>query len=235
MIGLLLALVVVPTVQSQGAAPAPTQQTVAGVRQTADGGGGTLSIQDEALLHRVDDHYNDLASLQARYREHYTGLGMDREETGTLLLKKPGRMLWRYDSPAGKVFVLDGKHAWFYTPGDSQAQRISAKKIDDLRTPLRFLLGHTQLKKELEGISVTREGENSRISGVPRGMQNKVSRLSLLVNSTGGIASMDINEQDGAITEFSFTDMKENLPAKDSDFVFSPPAGVSVVDATPPI
>ena len=54
--------------------------------------------------------------------------------------------------PVGKVFVLDGKFAWFYTPGDAQATRVPAKQLDDLRSPLRFLLGHTQLKKELDNL-----------------------------------------------------------------------------------
>src|SRR5579864_1332365 len=113
-----------------------------------------LHAQDGSIVRKVDDHYNHLTSLRARYTEHYAGMGMDRTETGTLLLRKPGRMRWTYDQPIGKVFVLDGKFAWFYTPGDSQAQRIPAKQLDDLRSPLRFLLGHTELAKELDSIAV---------------------------------------------------------------------------------
>ena len=29
-------------------------------------------------------------------------------------------------------------------------QRIQAKQLDDLRSPLRFLLGHTELEKEMD-------------------------------------------------------------------------------------
>ncbi len=75
---------------------------------------------------------------------------MDKTESGTLVLKKPGRMRWTYDQPAGKVFVLDGKSCVVIHPGTDQAQRVPAKQLDDLRSPLRFLLGHTQLKKELD-------------------------------------------------------------------------------------
>ena len=73
-----------------------------------------------ALIHIVDNHYNHLRTLRARYIEHYAGMGMDRTESGTLTLQKPGLMRWSYDTPTGKVFVLDGKFAWFYTPGDAQ-------------------------------------------------------------------------------------------------------------------
>ena len=79
------------------------------------------------LAKRVDHHYNSLHSLKAVFTETYQGLGMNRAESGTLLLLKPGRMRWNYNSPPGKVFILDGKFAWSYTPGDAQVQRIPAK------------------------------------------------------------------------------------------------------------
>src|SRR5258708_4590211 len=145
-----------------------------------------LAQENDALVRRVDDHYNHLSSLRAHYTERYSGMGMDRTEEGTLLLKKPGRMRWSYAAPVGKGFVLDGKFAWFYTPGDAQATRVPAKQLDDLRSPLRFLLGHTQLRKELENLTVTAEGSGYRISGVPKGMEQRVKLLSLGVTAEGG-------------------------------------------------
>jgi outer membrane lipoprotein carrier protein len=189
----------------------------------------------EALIHRVDEHYNRLVSLRARYIEHYAGMGLDRTESGTLLLKKPGRMRWSYDQPAGKLFILDSKFAWFYTPGDAQAQRIPAKQLDDLRSPLRFLLGHTQLKKELVNLTVTQDTTGIHIAGVPRGMEQRMHRLTLDVTPAGAIQHMKLEEIDGAITEFTFTGVTENVPTRETDFVFTPPEGVTIVDALPPV
>ncbi len=191
--------------------------------------------QNGALLNTVDAHYNHLTSLRTHYVERYSGMGLTRSESGVLTLKKPGRMRWAYDSPAGKVFILDGRFAWFYTPGDPQVQRIPAKQMDDLRTPLRFLLGHTQLRKELDGVSVTAIGANFRIAGVPKGMEQRIKELSLLVTASGAIVEMKLEEIDGATTEFTFSDSQENVPAKDSDFVFTVPPGVTVVNAGPPL
>jgi outer membrane lipoprotein carrier protein len=106
------------------------------------------------LSQRVDRHYDQLQSLKAGFSESYAGLGMTKTESGTLFLRKPGRMMWQYSTPQGKIFLLDGKFAWFYTTGDAQVQRIPASELDDLRSPLRFLLGHTQLEKELTGLTV---------------------------------------------------------------------------------
>jgi outer membrane lipoprotein carrier protein len=189
-----------------------------------------------ALLARVDSHYNHLNSLRARYIEQYRGLGLTRTESGTLLLKRPGRMLWQYDQPRGKVFVLDGKYAWFYTPGDAQASRAPAKQLDDLRTPLRFLLGHTELQKELDGVAVESHGDAGfGIAGVPRGMQSRLRQLRLEVNAAGQITHMQMEETDGAVTKFTFSNIEENVPVKDGDFTFTPPPGVTVVNALPPI
>jgi outer membrane lipoprotein carrier protein len=193
---------------------------------------------DRALPQRVDDHYNHLHTLRARYSEHYSGMGLDRTEAGTLTLKKPGLMRWSYDSPVGKVFVLDGKFAWFYTPGDAQVSRTPAKQLDDLRSPLRFLLGHTQLAKELDQITtapVGSTGQVFKIAGVPKGMEQRVRQLTLMVTAAGVIQTMKIEETDGAITDFSFTKIEEDVAVPASDFKFTPAVGLPVVNAQSPI
>ena len=190
---------------------------------------------------RVDDHYNHLRTLRARYTEHYTGMGLDRTESGTLLLRKPGLMRWSYDTPAGKVFVLDGHYAWFYTPGDDQVSRTPAKQLDDLRSPLRLLLGHTQLAKELDQIATAPSGppgamgQDFTITGVPKGMAQRVRLLTLTVTPAGEILGMKIEETDGATTDFAFTLIEENIPIPPAAFTFIPPPGLSIVDAQSPM
>ncbi len=187
------------------------------------------------LAQRVDAHYNHLKSFQARYTERYQGMGTDRTESGTLLLRKPGRMRWSYDAPAGKVFLLDGKNAISYTPGDAQANRLAAKELDDLRSPLRFLLGRTELDKELEHLTITPAESGYTLAGTPKGMEERVRSISLTVDATGAIHALRLEEADGARTTFTFTDIRENVPAPDSAFVFTPPPGVTVVDGAAPI
>ncbi|HWB33451.1 MAG TPA: outer membrane lipoprotein chaperone LolA [Acidobacteriaceae bacterium] len=188
------------------------------------------------LLRRVDDHYNHLRTLRARYTEHYTGMGLDRTESGTLELQKPGLMRWSYDAPTGKVFILDGKFAWFYTPGDAQITRAPAKQLDDLRTPLRLLLGHTQLAKELDHPTITPAPNGTfTITGTPKAMADRVRAITLSVTTTGAIQTMKIEETTGAVTAFTFSSQQENAPIPRSAFVFTPPAGVPIVNAPPPI
>ena len=151
----------------------------------------TLSAAEVAA--RVDRHYNALHSLEVHYVQTYTGMGMNRKESGVLLLKKPGKMRWTYTDPDGKLFVLDGKNGYFYSPGEAEAQKVDEKKLDDLRSPLRFLLGHTQLQKELTGLTVTPDGSgNYVLSGVPKGLEQRVSALKITATPDGTIRAMTI-------------------------------------------
>jgi outer membrane lipoprotein carrier protein len=192
-----------------------------------------LSAHDVAS--RVDRHYNHLRSLKAGFSETYQGMGMKRTESGTLLLVKPGRMKWDYSSPPGKIFLLDGKYAWFYTAGDARVQRIPAKQLDDLRSPLRFLLGHTELEKEMGNLTMTAGPNGSyTLSGQPKGQENRVRRLSLTVSADGVINAIEVEEISGALTHFTFSGEQTNVAIPPATFKFTPPPGVPVVDALPP-
>jgi outer membrane lipoprotein carrier protein len=185
---------------------------------------------------RVDKHYNTLHSLSVHFTQKYDGMGMHRQESGTLLLKKPGKMRWTYAQPAGKLFVLDGKDAYFYSPGDTEIPRVPAKKLDDLRSPLRFLLGHTQLAKELSNLQIT-PAENGAytLSGIPKNMEQRIAAFNITANADGVIQAIRIEETDGAINTFTFSDEQPNVPATDADFTFRAPADAHIVEGMPPV
>ena len=183
----------------------------------------------------VDAHYNHLRSLQAEFTEVYRGSGMERTETGTLWLKKPGKMRWEYRSPREKLFVSDGKDAWFYVPSDRQARKTAAKKLEDVRSPLAFLLGKTKLEKELQGLSLAPDVAalapgNVVLRGVPQALADRVSEILLEVTPDHQIARIVIQEVDGAATEYRFGEMKEDVEIGDGRFGFKPPAGTETVE-----
>lgn len=212
---------------------AGTIAAVMGIAMGAAAGAQVPSAKE--LAAKVDAHYNHLHSLTAHFSERYRGMGIDRTEAGTLTLSKPGKMRWAYDAPSGKIFVLDGKNAVSYTPGDSQALRTPAKQLDDLRSPLRFLLGHTEIAKELDGLTLTLVSGGYTLSGVPKGMQQTVQSIGITVDAAGQILGMRMVQVDGAETSFAFTDIRENVATPDSEFEFTPPPGVTIINGAAPI
>lgn len=189
----------------------------------------------KAVAQGVDDRYNHLRSLEAEFTEIYQGGGIQRSETGTLRLKKPGKMRWDYRSPEEKLFVSNGKDTWLYLPQEKQARRSALKNLDDLRSPLAFLLGKAKLEKELQGLSFApdvqtwKEGD-SILRGVPKGMEDQVEQVLLEVSPDYRIVRILIQGRDDSITEYRFSNQKENVPLSDKQFEFSPPPGSETVD-----
>src|SRR4051812_29838721 len=185
---------------------------------------------------RVDQRYNDLQSFRADFTESYRGNGIDRSESGTLYLKRPGKMRWEYADPRPKLFISDGKTAWFYVPGEQQARKAPVSKIDDIRSPLRFLLGKTKLLREFRELGFAPNIKpmipgDLVLRGAPKGMEDRVSLVVLEVTPEGRIDRIMLEELDGAITDFRFTEEAENIQVSENLFKFNPPEGVQVVDA----
>ena len=122
----------------------------------------------DSLLKRVETRYNSAKTLQVLFHEDYTPPGRaKRSESGTLLLRKPGKMRWDYDQPKGKLFVGDGKFLWLYTPLENRAEKMKLKESDDLRAPLAFLLGKLDFQKEFRNLQAKVEGTDTRITAEP--------------------------------------------------------------------
>lgn len=186
------------------------------------------------IAEEVDRHYNHLRTLQANFSEIYRGSGISREESGKLWLKRPGKMRWEYEQPRQKLFISNGKEAWFYVPGEQQARKTPMKKLEDLRSPLGYLLGKTKLQKEFEALSLAPDvaplnAGDTVLRGVPKFMQ-MVSQVVMEIAPGGEIVRLIADGADGSTTEYRFTDQKENLAMADRQFQFTPPAGVQVIE-----
>lgn len=188
-----------------------------------------------AIAQGTDEHYNHLKTFKADFTEVYQGPGVSRTESGTLWLKKPGRMRWEYRQPREKLFLTDSHTAFFYVPGERQARKTPLKDLDDIRSPLRYLLGKTKLQKELEGLSLAPDLKPARsgdsvLRGVPKGMGDRISEVLLEISPSFQIDRILIREVDGTTTDFVFSNTQENVPVQDSLFHFTPPAGVEVIE-----
>jgi len=188
----------------------------------------------QKLAERVDQHYNRLRSLRSDFVEIYEGAGLSRREAGELWLLKPGKMRWDYKQPRPKLFITDNKTAYFYVPGDRQARRMSVKKLEDFRSPIRFLLGHTKLEKEFDHLTISTERPldqgNVVLEGIPLNMEERVSRVALEITPAGRITRILIDELDGSVTDFHFSNIQEDLPVKSELFRFQVPEGVQLIE-----
>ena len=186
----------------------------------------------QTLLKGVETRYNKAKTLQVFFHEDYTPPGRPRRsESGTLLLRKPGRMRWDYEQPKGKLFVSDGKYLWLYTPDDNKAEKMKLQESDDMRAPLAFLLGKLNFEKEFRNVQAKPEGDGQRITAEPKTDNLPYSNVDFVVGPDLNIRMVKVIGFDRSILEFRFDDEKMDPPLDDKLFKFQVPKGASLVEA----
>jgi outer membrane lipoprotein carrier protein len=185
------------------------------------------------LLKSVETRYNHAQTLQVVFHEAYTGPGQPRRtESGTLLLRKPGRMRWDYTSPQGKLFVSDGKFLWLYTPANNQVEKMKLKESDDMRAPLAFLLGKLHFDKEFNNIQSQPASDGTRITAEPKTDTLPYTNVEFVVGADSVIRHVKVIGYDKSILEFDFDQERMNPALEAKLFQFRMPAGAELVEST---
>jgi len=185
----------------------------------------------DRILKQVEDRYNKVATLQVRFAETYGGSGRPaRTEAGVLYLRKPGRMRWDYTSPAGKLFISDGKNVFLYLPSSNTVKKMKLKDTEDMRAPLAFLLGKLNFEKEFRNTQARPEGNETVITAEPKSDNLPYSKVEFTVGPTFEIHKLHVTNLDQTTLEFVFDTEKLNPPLANSLFQFQAPPGAEVVD-----
>jgi outer membrane lipoprotein carrier protein len=185
------------------------------------------------VLHAIEHRYNSAHSLRLKFTENYdTGNRVRQTESGMLELRKPGRMRWDYTSPAGKMFLSDGKHFFLYNPGTARVEVSSVRDTEDMHAPLAFLLGKLDFYKEFSGFDLHGEGNDTWIAAEPTNATLPYSKVEFLVTPDSRIRRLRVTQDDLSVLDFQFEDEQLNAPVDPSRFVFRAPPGAEIEDST---
>ena len=185
------------------------------------------------LLKTIESHYNEARSLKLDFLEIYAGIGRPAQtDSGVLYLRKPGRMRWDYNTPAGKVFLSDGKDVFLYLPDEHKVEKSKLKESEDMRAPLAFLLGKLDFRKEFKSFAERPQGADTWISALPKSENLAYRSVEFLATPAGEITRVHITGQDQSKLDFAFSAEQLNAPVPASMFVFHAPPGVQIVEAS---
>ncbi len=190
----------------------------------------------EAFARALQQRYLTIRDFSADFTQTYRGgvLRTTTAERGTVRVKKPGMMRWRYTNPEPKEFVSDGRKMFSYIPADRQVFVSNVPPDDQASSAVLFLAGKGDL---------VRDFIPALIDGGPVGM--RVLRLTprraeaeyeyLIITSdpaTFRIQALTTRDHQGGESALTFANLKENQGISDTDFVFRMPRGMNVSDAT---
>lgn len=186
----------------------------------------------DQLIARVQNRYNAARTLSVDFVESYSLQGHPRPpESGTLRLRKQGKMRWEYTHPEGKLFISDGKTVFLYTARDNRVEKVPLKDTEDMRAPLAFLLGRLDLRKEFRDFEV-RPGEGGAwLDAAAKTDRIPYEQVQMLIAPDGEIRQLKVLGRDQSLLAYSFAQEQLNPPLDNAIFHFDIPAGAEVVDA----
>ncbi|HXW05264.1 MAG TPA: outer membrane lipoprotein chaperone LolA [Vicinamibacterales bacterium] len=199
---------------------------------TAQPAAGSSALDVATALQR---RYDTVRDFSADFTQTYESgvLRRKRVERGTVLIKKPGRMRWNYQSPEEKLFVSDGTRMYFHDPGNNQVTINPVPEQDEAATAALFLTGAGDLLRDF-AITFAEGGgpDEWRLRLEPRRRQPEYDWLELTVDRrTMQIRAIAAADHQGGRSTFQFSNVKENIGLADKTFAFTIPRGADVTYA----
>jgi outer membrane lipoprotein carrier protein len=190
----------------------------------------------QRAVHAVQKRYEGVRDLRAKFVQttRAASIGSPASEPttsrGTMVVSKPSRMRWSYESPERSLVVSDGKTLWIYDPDFHEVQRLPAGGNFLSGAALQFLLGRGDMEREFAIRLVSCEAKAVELELTPR-KPTSFEKLYLRVDpSTGDVSRTRIDDLLGNSTVVEFSDLEVNQNPPPELFHFDPPAGVRVID-----
>ena len=181
------------------------------------------------VLERLRSFTMELTSFSADFEQSLYSADSQllKNDAGTLLLKRPGKFLWRYAGDGAQEFISDGRNIWMY---DKDLDQVTVNPLDERLggTPLVLLMGGVPLEQQF---NVTPLGESDGINWVeliPKENSTDFEALFIGLNSDG-LAAMELRDNLGQATQIQFKNFKGDIPLDDAQFDFVAPKGVDVI------
>jgi outer membrane lipoprotein carrier protein len=193
------------------------------------------ALTADEVADKVQTTYREFTDLQGAFLQRVTNKlsGMTQEASGRLFLKWPGRMRWEYEKPDSRLFLIDGKTLWSYSPAERQA--MSQDMSGALTTgPIGILFGMSSLRQNFQvrplAHTGTRDSTEYLLELTPKGKNLSFKRVIMGVDRESFfIQRLTVFDLYDNTTAIELSKQKANSGLKDELFRFSPPPGTDIV------
>jgi len=192
------------------------------------------------LVRNLQTKYDSVRDFSADFEHSYSGgvLRTSIVEYGTVLIKKPGKMRWRYTSSEEKLYISDGKIFYSFFPVDQQVI-VAEVPPDDQQgsTPALFLAGKGSLADDFKAAYANEpEMPDSWVVRLtPKTSDADYELLTLTVDRESlTITGLSTEDVQGGRSSYRFTNLVENRGVPDSSFDFEIPENAHVIRQNAP-
>jgi len=189
------------------------------------------------LAEALQRKYDAVHDFSADFVHTYQGGVLHKQitERGHVLVKKPGKMRWDYDTPEKKLFVSDGVKIYSYVPQDRQVVVNSVPKDDQAGAPVLFLAGQGNIARDftpsVADVPAGSPPGSEALKLVPKAAQPDYDWLLLVIDRQSlALRAMVTGDAQGGQSSIAFANLKENVNPADKQFAFNIPRGVDVIN-----
>jgi len=190
------------------------------------------AVELEPLLAGIEKRY-DMAGFTAAFVQHTKMAAMEIQDraSGTIHIKRPGKMRWEYQSPERQVVVSDGVQLWIYRPDDRQVMIGQAPEFFSDGKGASFLSDIRVLRRNFT-ISVVEEttADHHRLKLVPKRRTADLAFLFLDIRkddfTIDTLTTINAYEDE---TRIELSGLKTEAGLPDSLFSFDVPPGTEIL------
>ncbi len=187
----------------------------------------------EPIVDALQRNYDATVDFVADFRQEteVKTLGRSLKASGKLSYKRPGKMLWNYETPKGQFVLADGKHLFFYQPEQNQVIKSPLKNAFRGDIPLSFLLGLGNLKKDFNATLKASDENQNVLRLEPKGEAGGHNEILIGASkATSDILWVSVRDAASNLTTLRFSAMRKGVGIKDSLFQVQIPNGADVVE-----
>jgi len=183
----------------------------------------SLPLQAQVTL---ENFLSELRTLQGQFEQKLYNEKGELVETsrGQMFIQRPNKFRWDYRQPYQQLIVADSEKVWIY---DKELEQVSVRDFKKAlgNTPALILSSHHPLTENffVNPLSAT------RFELVPTDAQAQFENIKIDLPG-GQLQGFELKDNLGQTTVISFSQVKRNQSIADSLFIFTPPAGVDVIE-----
>jgi outer membrane lipoprotein-sorting protein len=183
--------------------------------------------------------YTPIRTMRGTFEQtlRNTLLGTTATARGEFEQQFPNRIAVRFSDPKGDVLIVDGSVAWLYLPSSNPGQ---ALKVPALASGSSLNIIEQFLRTPQARYTITDAGTalvggrpTHAVKLVPRTPTREFTEATVWVDdSTALIRQFEVHEPNGLVRRIRIIDTTLNPTIAPRAFIFTPPAGVRVIDQT---
>ena len=179
----------------------------------------------------VFDHFlNELQTIHAQFEQKQLSEKGELLESaqGEFYLHRPGKFRWDYQKPYHQLIIADGEKVWIY---DEDLEQVTVKNLKNAlgKTPALLLSSEQKVEENFTITVLPPQSNLTRLELKPRDTETQFDSIRLILEDKT-LQKLELTDHLGQTTYITFRNIKRNEKLDMDLFIFTPPAGVDMIE-----